>query len=145
MNQEESLGVIEHYNEFICIIQNYYQVLITSNWTKAEIEAAYRRKGATLTDLDSLWERLTVIDLWALNVSKRRRADRVDLDPARVAATVASLAGAAALPFPRQPVPSSSSLFAPPSPTYMSPVQECRKRARCASAPSKLETALNLL
>ena len=94
-------------------------------------------RGATDTDMDALWERLTVIDLFFMKVTKKPRAERVDLEPGRVAATVASLAGAAALPFPRQPVPSSSAVFAPPSPPYMCPVQETKKRARHMSAPSK--------
>jgi hypothetical protein len=117
-------------------------VLITSNWTKDEITATYKRGGASDQDLDALWERLTIIDLFSRAVAKRPREERQDIDPKRVAATVSFMASRATVPFPRQAVPSSSSLFAPPSPPpESSPVASLKRKARCSSAPSKLARA----
>lgn len=123
-------------------------VLITTNWGKDAIEQAYKRSGATDEDLDALWERLTVVDLFARQVLKRPREERQDLDPARVAATIAHMADAACIPFPRQAVPSSCSVFAPPSPVAAppSPPNDEKRKAqwKCFSAPSKLARAAEL-
>ena len=115
------------------------RVLITSNWTKEELVRSYKRSGATEEDLDAFWERLVVVDLFAAKVAKRPRQQRQDLEPARVAATIVALAGAATLEFPRQAVPSSCVRGAPPSPP--SPLAPPPKKLKCYSAPSKLARA----
>ena len=118
------------------------RVLSTSNWKEEELARAYRTGGATDEDLDAFWERVHVVDLFLRDVQRRPRLDRRDLPPARVAATLAAYAAAAALPFPRQPTPSSSSICGPrersPPPPDFSPEPAPPKRL-CRSAPSKLQ------
>ena len=117
-------------------------VLITSNSTKDALTQAYKRAGASDEDLEALWERLTVIDLYALRVQKRPRHQRQDLSPTRVAATVVSLAAQAAVPFSRQLVPANVLGYAPPSPPQpWSPVSSLKKKPRRYSAPGVLSRA----
>ena len=65
-------------------VRAHLRVLITSNWTREEIDRAFRQAGATDADIDAFYERVKVVDRYAMGVRKRPRSDRVDLDPARV-------------------------------------------------------------
>ena len=118
------------------------RVLITSNWTKAELVRAYKGAGATDHDLDALWERVLLIDLFESSVVKRPREHREDLPPARVAATLVAMAAAPSLPFPRQTAPTSTSVVLPsgnsPPPRSFSPQPSPLPKRRRLSAPGKL-------
>ena len=118
------------------------RVLITSNWRKEELERAYRAAVATEADIEALWERVLLIDLFKEAVQKRPRQDRQDLDPARVAATLAVLAAASKLPFPRQAAPANTSVVPPsgnsPPPRTFSPQPSPLGKRRRLSAPGKL-------
>ena len=82
-------------------------VLLTSNWQPQELVDKYKEAGATDVDIAAFWERVALVDLFHLGVVTRPEAERVDLDPARVAATIASASAQEALPFVRQAVPAT--------------------------------------
>ena len=80
-------------------------VIVTSNWTKAQLDSQFLQQGAKAADIDAFWERVTLIDLYAAGVEKRPKEERVDLEPARVAATVAHFASTGPQGFTRQAPP----------------------------------------
>jgi hypothetical protein len=80
--------------------------VLTANFTVAELEALYMRKGHTQAQWRAFLERVVVVDQWALGEGTIPRAQRRARDPARVAATLAGMvrtaaSGLQALPFAR--------------------------------------------
>ena len=93
------------------------RVIMTSQWTIATLKASFRAGGAEEEDVKALFERLVVVDLYALGLEIRSKEARQPLGPQRVAATVAAYAARETLPFPRQPTPASAACYAAPPDT----------------------------